>query len=942
MLKAAAMYALRLVLFGIAIFCWGCSDSGICEDYDAPRHSAPTECVRPDLANPTVLGSCLKGSGHLGQWAVDSDGLPAFDFNVEHRCDPAARIRSSAGKRQVDPVHVVGNGRGLTAIAHASGAVEIYSQDRGHKFLNHVDTWRDSENSKFPVQLGGGFNYLVVDGEVRSARYDDMPVSKALGRQTRRFGVGYFETVTTYKDLRVTRRVFAPESNSRALVAEVTLENLTDSYISVGLVEFWDVNQYQLPAEGISSDLVDDETSDKLRRSRRALGAVFHQTIRYSRQTRIAVVESEAKALPAEVVDRGSPSMVDYFPADLFLAALDSGSVPDAVWLSDDELWADSATKRPPPSRAADSSGAETRSIEIDGEEQAGILAMRVDVSVPNGAPVVRRFAFGYTSGETDAALAVSGLRAQSGELSLLASQSWMDRLAWVAVDAEDGGVVQREIAWSSYYAQAQATFSESVGARELGGGGATQFVAGRNAPVSQRALHSEGLTHINPSLARDNLLSALASQHGSSSDTPWRIPLGTTGVDQFSDGNEHTERSDSYFFLPAAVARYVADTRDFEFLTAKVPFWPVGAGEVGSVVEHLSRSLQYATNELGTGAKGLVAIGTGDYSDDLLSQATETASPQSTSSVFNAAVALYGFPLVVELVGIDQPDLANGYATFLDAQADALENQAWNGTFYERAFVDSGAPLAEGVIFLSAQVLPILSGLVDEDRRSALLSLIASELQTSAGAVDQGALAATTREGRVMPAVNAWLTEAYALRDPAQAWQSLVRSTMAAHADEFPKVGYGVWTGPDSFAGPDAQYPGQARIAEDVSDSDYPALSSQLHLGPVRATLALAGIHTGLSGWRIEPRFPSESFSMILPRMQLHGTPSSLAGVIVASGDEVLNMIVKLPSGAQSAGLAVKVKATAVEFTRGEGNTVEFSVALSRDEPISWSVRAL
>ena len=105
---------------------------------------------------------------------------------------------------------------------------------------------------------------------------------------------------------------------------------------------------------------------------------------------------------------------------------------------------------------------------------------------------------------------------------------------------------------------------------------------------------------------------------------------------------------------------------------------------------------------------------------------------------------------------------------------------------------------------------------------------------------------------------------------------------------------------------------------------------------------MALAGVHTALGSWRIEPRFPTETFSMVLPRLELKGTPSSIEGVIVASGDEVLTLVVKLPSGARAAGLAVKVKDTAVEFTRGDDDTLEFEVALTRDEAVSWSIRAL
>ena len=941
MLKAAAMNRLRLILLALVGTFAGCSDSDVCDGYEAPRHTAPTECGSPNPSNPSQLVSCLKGSGHQGSWAIDSDGLPAFDFSVEHRCDPASRVTTSNGKAQVDPVHVVGNGRGLTAMAHASGAVEIYSQDRGHQFFNHADTWRDKENKDFPIQLGGGFNYLVVDGEIRSTRYDDISVDKALGRQTRRFGVGYYETVTTYSDLKVTRRVFAPESNTRALVAEVTIENLSDAYVSVGLVEFWDLNRYQMPAEAVSSDSEDGDATDRIRRSRRALGAEFTQNVSYSRQSRLAIAATEAKALPDGVTERGSTARVDYFPADTFLAVLDSGAVPDAVWLSDTELWGEGA-KRPPPARAADASDAETRSIDIDGENQGGIMAMRLDVSIPTGAPVTRRFAFGYTLGDIEAEVAIAGLRAEAGNLAQEASERWHDRLAWLAVEAEDAGVVQRELAWSSYYAQAQATYSETLGSRELGGGGATQFVAGRNHSVGERALISEGLSHINPSLARENLLAALATQHGETSETPWRFPLGSTGVGSFADGDNDAQRSDGYFLLPAALARYVADTRDFELLTAKASFWPATAEETGSVIDHLSRSLQYATETLGLGAKGLVAVGSSDYEGDLLSLATEPATPTNASSVFNTAAALHGLPLVADMVAMEQPDLASGFSNFLDDQAAALENEAWNGSYYDRAYADSGNALADGVIYLSAQVLPILAGVVDQDRRDSLLDMIAAELETTAGTMDRGSVGSSDRDGRMLPIVNAWLTEARAARDPQEAWQSLLGGTLAAHADAFPKVGYGVWTGPDSFGGPDAELPGQGEIRSDLADTDYPALSFQLHIGPLRAAMALAGVDTGLNSWRIEPRFPSETFSMVLPRLELKGTPTSLEGVIVASGDEVLTLVVKLPTGARAAGLAVKVKDTAVEFTRGDDDTLAFDVALTRDEAVSWSVRAL
>ena len=112
-----------------ALSCRQRADTSACDDVNADQ--------------PEALARCLRGSGHLGRWSVDAAGLPAYDFTVEERCDPAAHAYSPRTTPLRDPIHLIGNGRGLVAMAHASGGVEIYTQDRGHKWINHVDTWTD-------------------------------------------------------------------------------------------------------------------------------------------------------------------------------------------------------------------------------------------------------------------------------------------------------------------------------------------------------------------------------------------------------------------------------------------------------------------------------------------------------------------------------------------------------------------------------------------------------------------------------------------------------------------------------------------------------------------------------------------------------------------------------------------------------------------------------
>tara|TARA_R110002073_G_scaffold218689_3_gene378997 strand:+ start:25027 stop:27792 length:2766 start_codon:yes stop_codon:yes gene_type:complete len=906
------------------------SGSGVCADFDDPKRNLATECAAANPEDPTALVACLRGGGHAGTWAVDRHGLPAFDFGIEQRCDSVATVESSSGETQSDPVHLIGNGRGTVALAHASGAVEILRQDRGSGWLNKSDAWRDPNAKNFPVQLGGGFNYIVIGDSVQSTRYNDFSVSKALGTQTRRFGVGYYETVTTLKDVRVTRRVFAADTNARALVAEVTLENLSNANKEVGLVEFWDLNLHPILAEPVTNAGGDESVGEARLRRRRAASGLFSHTLHYSSESQVAIAESRANELPGGVVDRASSAELDYFPSDIFLATVDQAAGPDSVWLSDDELWDPGDTERGIPDRAAEDGSSAPRSLEVDGAEQGGILALRVPVVLPTGGTVTRRFAIGYATEDVDVESAVDELRANQGELLNTTATGWKERLAWMAVDATDGGVMQRELAWSSYYVQAQATYDELRGVRAVGVGGATQYLAGMLGNASNLAQNAEGLIHLNPGLARETLLSAMSSQHSSQSETPYRFPASRTGVDSFSDGEGNTQRSDSYIFVPTAVGRYIALTRDTEFLTAKSRFWPVAVVEQAEVRVHLARSLEYLDQNIGFGAQGLVALGTDDFGGDLLRSAMDSEFPLESSSVLNAAAIVHGFPLLAEVLAAAEDESADAYAAILMSQASALESGGWNGSYYERAVSESGDPLVPGVAFAATQALPVLAGLADIDRRDSLLDAL--EADGSHIYVD----------GPRRPAIAAWVTEALALRDPNAAWENLLAQSMASGADADPDHVYGVWTGPGSFEGSTSDAPNAASRLGPRPDADFPYVSTEAHMATVRASLSLLGISANPRGWRIKPKLPSETFSVVLPNLTLRGTPNSIGGSITAQADELIEVVVTLPSGARESEVVVTVKAAQVEFLRGPNNTVSFPVPVRAGEPVPFSVSGL
>lgn len=920
-----------------------------CIDYARPtRSTAP--CGDVDASQPDVLGTCTFGSGHLGTWVVDAAGLPAYDFDVDQRCDGAALAYSPRAYPLRDPIHLIGNGRGLMAMAHASGGVELYTQDRGHKWLNRVDTWADPQDATYPPQIGGGFSYWTSDGVVQSTRFDDLPVDGALERQTRRFGVGYLETVTRGTDgLVVRRRVFAPDADARALVAEVTVENGSGEARDVGLVELWDLNLHQVSLEFLTSDLLDPGNTAGIDRRRRQQASAYTQQATWDPAQRTAVVTTSAKALPASVTARDDVSNVDWFPEPVYLTVLDDGPAPDRVWLVDTELWP-GASRTPPATDAGD--GAPARTLQLDGAGQHAILALRVPVQVAAGASVTRRFAFGMVPGGGTPDADVAALRAAGAGLADATDASWRERLVWAAFPGlEQAAAMQRELAWATYSSLANASFDEYRQTRVLGQGGSYRFIHGLDGAMGDLALFAESILLIDPALARETLVYAFANQHATTQPTPGRFPYATTGVGNYSDVVIYDRRSDAYWFLPSIAGKYVGLTRDDEFLGADVPYWPVASGETGSVLDHVTRGLDLAADEnfLGIGARGLVAIGTNDYADGVNNLAGEPVTPTGSSSTYNAGMIVYGFPLAADLIEPLDAGLATRMRALVTSQAQALLDDAWEGHYFWRGFVDSGNPFAPQLFFLEPQLFPVLSGIVDDVRRDAALDQVAGRLETDFGALSnvaigpQGPVGGIDQPliGGVWPVANAWLTAAYARRDAAEGWSSFVRNTLAAHAEAYPELWYGIWTGPDSFNGPDKPRPGEADAHIATALTDYPALNAHVHTGPLRALTDLVGVEGTATGIRIAPRVPTETFHVRWPRLRVESTPASMAGDVTFTGDDAATLTLALPSGLRllpTVSATVNGVTTTPAVVDGE---VELSLPASPGVAITWSVAA-
>lgn len=238
-------------------------------------------------------------------------------------------------------------------------------------------------------------------------------------------------------------------------------------------------------------------------------------------------------------------------------------------------------------------------------------------------------------------------------------------------------------------------------------------------------------LIYIDPQLARAHICEAAQHQFAQGDVLHWWHPPYGKGV--------RTRFSDDLLWLPYVVCFYILTTKDSAILHEMIPFiegenipeghediylHPKVSTEKASLYEHCARAID---RSLKVGTHGLPLMGCGDWNDGMNRIGHLGKGESVWMGWFLAKVIKDFLPLCEQFNDSERQRKYTEHVTYLK---NALEEQAWDGQWYRRAFFDDGTPVGsekseECKIDSLVQSWAVLSGLGNKERsRQAMASV--------------------------------------------------------------------------------------------------------------------------------------------------------------------------------------------------------------------------
>ncbi|EDS78569.1 319-kDA protein [Clostridium botulinum C str. Eklund] len=228
---------------------------------------------------------------------------------------------------------------------------------------------------------------------------------------------------------------------------------------------------------------------------------------------------------------------------------------------------------------------------------------------------------------------------------------------------------------------------------------------------------------YVNPKFMREHILYSATRQFLEGDVQHWWHPVVDSGI--------RTRFSDDLLWLPYVTVDYIKRTGDYSILDEEVGYLedrPLEDGEderytisqksdkKGTIYEHCIKAIERG---LKFGSHNIPLMGSGDWNDGM-SEVGNKGTGESVWLGWFLYSILDGFKEIAKVK--NDKEKANRYKEMQQFLKESLNENAWDGKWYRRAYFDNGIPLGsiendECKIDSLAQTWAVISGAGNEDK---------------------------------------------------------------------------------------------------------------------------------------------------------------------------------------------------------------------------------
>jgi len=822
------------------------------------------------------------GSGYFGEWIKDKFEMPAYRYTCDQINDPkATTLMNEEWRSNKEHLHQVGNDR-LVAICSNYGYIQVRQDEGSPKYLNEY----------YPEEghYAGGFGYLSDNTEHLSTFYPGNADTFE-----RIFGIGYLQKKVTGKGYSVNHVIFAPFGDDPVVVSQVKITNNRNVRVDLRWIEYWGCYIYQFNSAafaGILSKTSDKHPRDVRHESSNMLKHKFNSILNNRGIEDTRYYENSDKVYDPNNLQ---PSFDDPFPPKTFLVSLDSGV--SGMQTNSREFFGNGGVASPDGLKKELNNNLDSTGIESS-------MFLEQKMSLNAGESYLFTFLYGYLPDGFKLESLIEKYESRKSTKFKESCEQW--KAERMHLQIRDEVWINREVFWHYYYLRSAMTYDNFFKEHILSQGHVYQYIIGFQGAARDPLQHALPFIYTNPDIVKNVIRYTLKTVRKSG-----EIPYGITGSGQILPAP--FKPSDQEMWLLWLASEYILGTRDSEFLSEEIRRYPVYGSrvELVSVGEVLKRCYRHLTKKTGMGRHGLQRLSNGDWNDGVvignIPPEKQKDIQKEGESVLNAAMAIFSLQIYSKMLDfVNESEFAEEVLNYSESQRKAVREQ-WIGKWIRRAWLSEDLGwVGEDRMWLEPQPWAIIGNALENNEKATLVQSINELVRkpSKIGArllskgIDHIRNVGQGVNGGIWPSINGTLIWALSQVDGQMGWDEWKKNTLAYHAENFPEVWYGIWSGPDTYNSDLSKNPGQTvfdegfasgekKLGDDeeslapviIAWTDFPVFNLHPHAWPLYDITRLIGINFTSEGVALRPTIPQDVYKFNSPLIGLEKTESGYSG---------------------------------------------------------------